>query len=170
MKGALVGPHIRYECPVVDIRELDTAPLLRSASLEDNVIAVLTRSGGNVEAVREILSRISKAAPEDRNRALVELALMGSLRRLENVIEREAKHMPVLGGILDNKLFAREYKRGLKTGMEKGERALLSELVRKRFGALPAWAEKSISALSGDKLKQVTSRLLDAQTLEELLG
>jgi hypothetical protein len=174
MNGALAGPHIRYECPMLDIRELDTAPLLRSASLEDNVIAVLTRSGGNVEAIREILLRISRALPEDRNRALVELALLGSLRQLENVIEQEANHMPVLGGILDNKVFAREYKRGLKTGREegvvKGERTVLSAQIRKRFGSLPAWAEASLAQLPAGQLERVALRLLDAQTLEELLG
>jgi predicted transposase YdaD len=174
MNGALAGPHIRYECPMLDIRELETAPLLRSASLEDNVIAVLTRRGGNIETVREILLNISRASPEDRNRALVELALVGSLRQLENVIEREANDMPVLGGILDNKLVAREYKRGLKIGREagrlQGERSVLSALIRKRFGSLPDWAEKSVAGIPGDQLERFALRLLDAQTLEELLG
>jgi hypothetical protein len=174
MKGALVGPHIRYECPMLDIRELDTAPLLRSTSLEDNVIAVLTASGDNVEAVQKILARISRAAAEDRGRALVELTLLASLRQLESIIEREANHMPVLGGILDNKVLGREYKRGLKTGIEKGkvkgERTLLAAQMRKRFGSLPDWAEKSVAGIPGDQLERFALRLLDAQTLEELLG
>lgn len=159
---------------MLDIRQLDTGDLLRSASLEDNVIAVLTRSGGSVEAIREILARISKARAEDRNRALVELTLLASLRRLETVIEQETNHMPVLGGVLDNKVLGREYKRGLKTGiekgMEKGERTLVAAQLRKRFGSLPTWAEEALSRLNADQLEQVALRLLDVRTLEEVLG
>src|SRR5436309_1312344 len=76
MQRLLTGPHGPYQCPMMDIRELDTATLLNSVSLEDNVIAVLTRSGSNVEAVRKILARISKAAIEDQGRALIELTFL----------------------------------------------------------------------------------------------
>lgn len=62
-------PKLSYECGMIDIRELDEEPLLSSASLEDNVVAVLARLSDRTEAVRAILGRIAMANPEDRSLA-----------------------------------------------------------------------------------------------------
>jgi hypothetical protein len=43
-------------------------------------------------------------------------------------------------------------------------------MIAKRFGPVPAAARKRIVALSASKLERVALRLLDAASLQELLG
>lgn len=73
--------------------------------------------------------------------------------------------MPVYYDILENKVLGREYKRGL----QEGERMLLRQMIEKRFGPVPEWASQHLEKLSESELGDLGLRLLDAQTLEELL-
>ncbi|HEX4311386.1 MAG TPA: DUF4351 domain-containing protein [Acidobacteriaceae bacterium] len=73
--------------------------------------------------------------------------------------------MPILNEILDNKVLGREYKRG----MQDGELAVLRRLIEKKFGALPTWAEERLSGRSTTELEELSIRVLDAQSLEDLL-
>ena len=60
-------------------------------------------------------------------------------------------------------------KEGLHEGRQEGERALLSQLIQKRFGSLPEWANQRLSQASEQELSNLSNRLFEAQTLEELL-
>ena len=42
--------------------------------------------------------------------------------------------------------------------------------MEKRFGALPGWATEKLAALSTSELEDLSERVLDAKTVEELLG
>jgi len=81
------------------------------------------------------------------------------------MIEEESKRMPILNDIRDNKVLGREYKRGLADG----ELTLLRRQIEKRFGAIPARVEQRLSSMSAAELEEVGTRLLDANSLEELL-
>ena len=70
------GSRLSFECAIVDIRELDGEPLLSSASLEDNVIAVLARLSDRQRAVRTILTRIAAGDPANRAVAMAELTIL----------------------------------------------------------------------------------------------
>jgi len=47
---------------------------------------------------------------------------------------------------------------------------VLRGLIEKRFGAVPAWAEERLATKSAAEIVDLNVRLLDAKSLEELLG
>ena len=73
--------------------------------------------------------------------------------------------MPILGDTLDNRVLGREYKRGLQDG----ELTVLRRLIEKRFGAIPAWAEERLTGRSAADLEELSVRVLDAESIEDLL-
>jgi predicted transposase YdaD len=105
------------------------------------------------------------------------------------MVEREVRTMPILNDILDDEVLGREFKRGLQLGEQKGElkgrqegkqeglqegelKADLSNLrrlIRKRFGAIPVWAEEQIAQRTAPELEALIERVLDASTIEDLL-
>ncbi|MDQ2899895.1 MAG: hypothetical protein M3Y07_08860 [Acidobacteriota bacterium] len=126
-------PDVSFRYKVVDFRDLDGERLLASERVGDNVIAILTRLRDRGDAVREVVRRISELEGSQRELALEQLIISGGIRRLEEFIEREARKVPLLDDIMDNKVLGREYKRGL----QEGELTLLRRQIEKRFGAVP---------------------------------
>ena len=57
---------------------------------------------------------------------------------------------------------------GLRAGRQ-GELTVLRRLIEKRFGALPGWAREKLAALSASELEELSERVLDAQSVDELL-
>lgn len=43
-------------------------------------------------------------------------------------------------------------------------------MIEKRFGGLPGWASEKLAALAVPELEALSERLLDAGSLEDLLG
>jgi len=85
--------------------------------------------------------------------------------------------MPILDDIMDHQVYGPLRREGIKIGLEKGreeglerERRIVLRLIAKRFGPVPAAARKRIEALSATKLERIALRLLDAKSLDELLG
>jgi len=150
---------------VFDIRELDGERLLESEDVGDNVIAILARLRDHKDAVRRIVERIAGLMPAERATALGQLLILAGLRHLEETVEREAREMPIFGDILDNKVLGREFKRGLR----EGELTVLRRLIEKRFGAIPAWAEDRLTGRSAADLEELSVRVLDAESIEDLL-
>jgi hypothetical protein len=73
--------------------------------------------------------------------------------------------MPVYIDISENKVLGPAYKRAVK----EGELIVLRRLIEKRFGPMPAWAEERLAARSTTELEDLSERLLDAQSIEDLL-
>lgn len=69
MKRAIVGPGLSFRCRTVDIRDIDSEPLLSSTSPAQNVIAVLRRLGNERETVKRILGNIAAGRDEERGAA-----------------------------------------------------------------------------------------------------
>jgi predicted transposase YdaD len=178
MKNRLAAPHLSFEYRLVDIRELDSEPLLASGSLEDNIIAVLMRLGDERVAVRQILARIAASKTAERATALAELMILAGLRKLGTTIKREMEQMPILDDIMDHDVLGPERRRGialgraegLAEGLAKGERRVVLRQIGKRFGPVPEWAKQRVEALSASDLEQVELRILDAPSLEDLLS
>jgi hypothetical protein len=101
------------------------------------------------------------------------LLILAGLRHLEEAVEEEARKMPILNDILDHKVLGREFKRGLQEGkLEgelKGEMTILRRLIEKRFGDIPSWAEERLTGRSTTELEELSMRVLDAETIEDLL-
>ena len=98
-----------------------------------------------------------------------QLLILAGLRHLEEAVELEARKMPMFIDILENKVLGREYKRGLQEGELKGELTVLRRQIEKRFGAMPSWAEEKLAGRSTAELEELSVRLLDARSIEDLL-
>lgn len=166
MVTSLRGGGLSFEYQAIDVRNLDGDRLLESEEVGDNIIAVLAQLRDHKEAVRQIVMRIAGLAPSERATALEQLFILAGLRRLEEIVEQEARKMPVYIDILENKVLGREFKKGL----QEGERAILRRVIEVRFGSLPSWAEQRLASASTDLLEKLATRLLDAANLEELLN
>jgi predicted transposase YdaD len=178
---------------LVDIRTLDGKRLRESEGLGDNVIAILSRMRHRDKAVREIIGRIAERTGSQRQEALEELLLLAGLRkRLAGLVREEVRKMPLEINILENEVLGPVFKKGLEKGRkegrkegreegrevglqqgeqkgrQEGELAILRRLMEKRFGALPAWAAEWLASRSTAELEEISVRLLDAATIEEL--
>ena len=81
--------------------------------------------------------------------------------------------MPILNDILEHKVLGREFKRGREEGVQQGVQqeaaTMLRRLIERRFGAIPIWAAEKLAHRSTAELEELSMRVLDAQSLEELL-
>jgi hypothetical protein len=161
MESEVRGEDVWFRYRAVDIRDLDGDRLLESQDVGDTVIAILARLRDHKDAVRRILERIAGLVAAERETALGQLLILAGLRHFEETVEREARKMPILNDILDNKVLGREFKRG--------ELTVLRRQIEKRFGAIPTWAEERLAGRSPADLEDLSVRVLDAQSLEELL-
>ena len=186
MKDRTEGPGYSFWFNLLDARTLETEPLLASPSMGDNVIAILTRLGGERETVRRILKRIARGSRPSRNEAMDELYTIAGLRSLETLIQEEMDQMPILIDIMKNKVLGpplrkarREGRRegiregireGTREGTREGERGTVLRLAERRFGPVPPATRQRIQALTEAQLRRAESRLLDARLIEDLFA
>jgi hypothetical protein len=166
MPAVLASHSLEFRCRVVDIREMDGEALLASGHPEENVIAVLMRLGDRRAAVRRILERIAESEPGRRGIALREFTILAGLRHLREIIQEETKTMPILDDIMDHDILGP----AIRQGRMEGELTVVMRQIEKRFGPVPAWARQRLEAMSAPEVEETALRLLDAASLEELLG
>jgi hypothetical protein len=99
------------------------------------------------DTVDEILGNLSNLDTDAREFYLRALLTVAGLRGLEEVIEEEARKMPLLNDILENRVLGREFKRG--------ELSLLRRLIEERFGPIPRWAEDRLVERSAAELEEL---------------
>jgi predicted transposase YdaD len=178
MEAELRGGSASFRYGMVDVRELDGGPLLASSRLDDNILALLLSLGPGINArrnaVRRILQRIAKSEPDRRGVALRELVILAGLRSLGELVRQETVTMPILNDIMDHDLFGPAIRRGREEGLEKGriegEQTIVGRLIEKRFGPVPRWAQLRLEAMSAPEIERIALGLLDAESLEKLLG
>jgi predicted transposase YdaD len=175
------GGDVLFRYRLIDIRQLDGEELLNSSQPGDNVLAILARMGDRAEAVHRIVRKLSALETSARDFYLRVLLILAGLRGLEEVVEKEARKVPILEDILDNKVLGREFRRGLELGVQQGveqgvqqglhqgELNMLGRLITERFGAFPEWAHAKLAHLSAAALEDLGVRVLKAESLEELL-
>ena len=162
---------------LIDIRDLDGDRLLESEDVGDNILAILARLQDHNKAVRKMVSKIADLPAGERETIFSHLLLLAGLRHLEEAVAEEAQKMPIFIDILENKVLGPPYKRGLEEGKQEGlqqgrqegERKLLRRLIEKRFGPIPDWAEERLASRSAPELEELSLRVLDAQSIEDLL-
>jgi Domain of unknown function (DUF4351) len=173
MESELRGPDVWFRYRIIDIRELDGDRLIESGEVGDNVIAILAGLRDHGDAVRKIVGKIANLAAAEREAALGRLLILAGLRRLEETVAREIRKMPVYIDILENKVLGPPYKKGLEEGRQEGrqegELAILRRLIEKRFGAIPGWVEERLAGRSAVELEDLSVRVLDALSMEDLM-
>jgi hypothetical protein len=116
MKDRVEAADVSVRFHLVDIRDLDGERLLASGNVGDGVLAVLTRIGDHLEGVRRILERIAVGPASLRDEALAELFIVAGLRKMEGEARREARTMPILNDIMDNKVIGPDLLLGRDDG------------------------------------------------------
>jgi len=139
---------------------------LASNNPGDNVIAILTRLGGEPDAVRRVLKRIAAAPSGEREQALAELLIIARLRQLSGEVNRETKKMPILEDIMDHDVIGP----AIRQGRAEGQIELLLGMIEKKFGVIPPRIHKRIASLKPNQIKTAGLRLLDAQRIEDLFA
>jgi hypothetical protein len=155
-----------FECRVADIRGFDPEPLLASSSLADNVVTVLMRHPDRRAALARLLGKIAGAGQEERSTALAEVFVLAGLRSLRTAVRKEAEKMPILDDILDDDYLGPMVR---NARAEEGRQIVL-RMIEKRFGSFPVWVQTRLDDMHIDEIESAALRLLDAGTLEELLG
>jgi hypothetical protein len=173
MRSELRGPGLSYQYGLIDIRTLNGDRLLDSEHLGDNVIAILAQLRADKAAVHRIVERIAGLAATERETALAQLMILGELRHLAEAIEEEAHRMPIDLDIRDHSvlgpMFIKAEEKGRQEGLQAGEFTVLRRQIEKRFGALPDWAREKLAAMPASELEDLSERVLDAGSVEELL-
>lgn len=179
MNNRLQDEKLSFEFRIVDARDLDGEELLASELLGDNVIAILGRLRDHRAAVRHVYQRIASADPGIRERALAAFMILAGLRQLSGLIEEEAGQMIDMKELVENSW---PYMLGMKQGMEKGvetgkaegiqqgEVTLALRLIRKRFGDPPEWVEARLRSMTITQLEELSLRILDVHTLDEMFA
>jgi predicted transposase YdaD len=75
---------------------------------------------------------------------------------------------------MDNDIIGPAIRQGLQQGRQEGrqegELTILRRLMIKRFGPLPSWADERLTTLSTTELEDLSLRLLDAPTINDLFA
>ncbi len=184
MPEELAGPDFSCRYKIVDIRTLDEGSLLDSPFDSDNVMAILTKHRNRRETIRRILERIAKLEGGRRDEAFKKLTILAGLRKLGEVVNAEVKQMPILDDIMDHDLLGPAIRQGMQKGLQegmekgiekgiaqgvqKGELNILGRQLSKRFGMLPPWVDERLSKLSTTELEELSLRLFDAKSIDDL--
>jgi hypothetical protein len=164
MPHELVGPNFVCRYTLLDIRTLDEEALLASPFANDSVIAVLTEHRDRRKTIQRILQRIATLESGRRDDALKKLMILAGLRKLGDTIHAEVNQMPILNDIMDHDFLGPL----IRKGRQEGEIKILRNQLGKRFGELPAWVDDRLTNLSTSELEDLSLRLFDAKTLNEL--
>ena len=170
MTSELVGPQFAFRYKLMDIRSLDSEPLLQSPWIADNIMAILTRLSDEKAAVRRILARVAALEPEAKKVAIAQLLVLSGLRKLESTIRTELETMPIEEDIMDHEIIGPAIRQGMQQGKQEESLYLVRRLLEKRFGSLPLAVEQRLVHLPVDQLEDLSLRLLDAGSLDELFN
>jgi predicted transposase YdaD len=166
------GLHCCYH--LVDVRDLQSAQLLASKQIMDNLFAVLTKPENSLATLHEVAHRIRERKLGQHD-SVIELFLVTcGLRGLLPAAEKELLTMSIT---MDFDLtqykfigdIARKSKEeGREQGLEQGRRATLTKQLQKRFGRLPASVTRRLAAMPAAEVDQLALDILDARSLKDL--
>jgi hypothetical protein len=92
---------------------------------------------------------------------------------MASVVKEETEAMPIHIDLRENEVLGPPYIRGLEEGEQRGQKQgelrILRRQIEKRFGALPPRVEEYLGAKTTAELEDLSLRLLDAASIDELL-
>ncbi len=59
-------------------------------------------------------------------------------------------------------------EKGIEQGILQGEMMIIKQLLTRRFGQIPEWADKRLAQARSDELRLWTDRVLDAASIEDI--
>ena len=141
---------------------------LISCSLEETVPFVQTLTGEPDKLSKDMLEFIEtvlvyKLPHLSREEIRIMLALNDVQLKQTRFYQEIAAEVMQLGKL-------EGMQQGIEEGTLKGEIQILSRLLSKRFGALPAWAQQQLAAADINQLELWGDRILDAETLADVFA
>jgi hypothetical protein len=103
-----------------------------------------------------------------RKIAFSKLMILAGIRKLDEVVEQEAKQMPILNDIMDHGVIGPAIRQGRREGKIEGAAAIAQRLLSARFGPLSATTKKRLAKLTLPELEDLAIRLLTAKSIAEL--
>jgi predicted transposase YdaD len=137
---------------------------------------ILGRYADRLETVRRILERIAKMRGSSRKIAFSKLMILAGIRELANVVEQEAKQMPILNDIMDHSVIGPAIRQGRREGIAEGKlegkieeaAALAQRQLTARFGPLSPATKRRLAKLTLPQLEELAISLLTAKGISEL--
>jgi predicted transposase YdaD len=169
MEHELRGRDAAFQYRLIDIRTLDGERLLESQDIGDNIIAILAGLRDPKEAVHRIVARIAGLARAKKDIALAQLLILAGLRHLSQTVAQETRKMPIDLDIREHEVLGPIIIEAEQQGRQEGELTIIRRQLEKRFGVLPDWAVTKLAALSPSQLEDLSERVLEAKSLEDVL-
>ncbi len=122
---------LQFKYRAMDIREINGRELLNSGDLRDVILSILCTMDDVDGTIKGILARSSQLPPEEIKSYILELSNLSRLRRLDEIVEKEVKDMPVVIDTSKDRLYLRGKQEGLLEGQREGLLEGLAEGQRK---------------------------------------
>ena len=179
MPSVLVTPSLRFEYSILNLREMDGAELLASDDWADNEFALLTKSDPE-KVIRTVLDKLRTLQGQEQAAAATTFVIIGGILGIEEEIERRIDSQMI--DLMENKVFGpvirkelaealeRGVEQGLQRGRVEGASRILRQMLEKRFGPLPPWADAKLASASQETLEAWTLGLDDTRPLESILA
>lgn len=168
LERTYTSPSIRFEFTVIDLRQLDARELLASSDWADNVLALFA-NGELSLALDRVFARLARMRGDEQEVAAGTLLLLSGILKIEETIVTRLQEVGMID-LMENDIFRPVILRSHAEGKAEGKAEVLQEQLTEKFGPLPLWAERRLSAASADELKTWAKRILHSTTLEETLS
>ncbi|MBF0370172.1 MAG: DUF4351 domain-containing protein [Magnetococcales bacterium] len=171
---------LQFRYDLKDIRYVDCQMMLTSPRIEENLLAILCHLKNPQGTVREILTRIARLSPKVRADQLERLMILAGLRKLETVVQKEVKEMPISIELMDNDFWRDAFlkgeaegkikgvQEGRQEGRQEGAASVFVRQVEYRFGPLPNEIQELIDRADKATLEEWSLQVLEAKSLADL--
>ncbi len=153
---------------LIDIREIDADRLLASGRPGDLALALLAKGG--TDRLREILVHAARLPGPERERVLLQMALLSGLRRLSNRVKMELNTMSgIYIDVESNPLLKEWIEAGVEKGLARAVAAVRAELTASATAAATAAAARATEAAAATAAASANTKFL-RRLLERKFG
>lgn len=149
---------------IVDPDEARADPELAILSLFAHV------RGASAEPVARAATQGALDLDAERRELYLDLITWSLQRGAPHLLELVMANAIPFKSTIARQFYARGQKEGRQEGRQEGQLELVRQMLTHRFGALPAWAEERLAEAGRAEITRWASRLLDAPSLEAVLG
>lgn len=176
-EGLDIPGSLQYRYHLIDVRQLDAELLFASPDTGEAIFGILCKLKDQHEAVQRILRRIASLPASEQREALAELLILSGLRGLTELVNTEARTMPITIDIHENSFLEGIFQDGRSTGKQEGrqegrqeglQQALRDTLLRnlhQKFGTIPADVSSAIATAEVATLERWNSRVIPSSDL-----
>ena len=161
---------------LMDMRSFDAGALMATGNPADLALAVLAHGGH--ERLTEILQQAAKLKGARRARVLAQILVLAGLRGVEAKVQWKMKELGMVIDISKNSVLMKWQREFIAEGREQGREQgrvetlgkILRELMSAKFGPLPKWTSDRIAKATPASLERWSKKLLEAKSIEEVVG